>query len=461
MYTGHSGRPMAETDQPAITEHSVERILNRDGVNSVFKLLLVSACFGYVFDALDNGLLGYAMPLMAADFHMGDVTKGYLLSIGLWGGVLGQFVWGWLADKRGRLFAFKGTILSFAAFTGLTALAWSPAVVFLTRFIAGAGLNGFVPVDATMVSEFSPTNQRGRYTGLIAVFWPVGAMLGLAISLYLLPRMNWRWLFVIGVVPAVVIWNIRRRVPESPRWLVSQGRVDEAVGSLRQLGATDEMLREELATAQVHAHPKEEQGSVRELFSVRWIRSTVLAWFLWFANLYASLSLIVWLPTIFIQIYHFSLVRSLSYTLATTTCGLIGRILAIYLLEKAGRRFSLGYSLFLAGVCMLAFGFVTDPKLLLVVAMLLYFFNEQAGVCEIAYIPELFPTRMRMKGNAWCSATARIVAATSPILVGYLLAINRYHMISIVFSLSLFIPLVIFMIWGPETKGRGLAEVTQ
>jgi putative MFS transporter len=197
------------------------------------------------------------------------------------------------------------------------------------------------------------------------------------------------------------------------------------------------------------------------LFSAKRIRSTVLAWFLWFANLYASMSLIVWLPSIFIQVYHLSLVRSLSYTLATTTCGLIGRLLGIYLLEKVGRRISLGYSLFLAGVCMLAFGYVNNPQLLLVVAMSLYFFNEQAGVCQMAYIPELFPTRLRMKGNAWCSATARIVAATSPILVGYLLAANRYHVVSIVFSLTLFVPFAVFMLWGPETKGRGLEEITR
>jgi putative MFS transporter len=451
----------AQQRQQVMTERHVERILDRVGMNSVFKMLLLSACFGYVFDALDNGLLGYAMPLMAADFHISNVMKGYLLSIGLWGGVLGQFVWGWLAEKKGRLFAFQGTILSFAGFTGLTALAWSPAVVFVTRFITGAGLNGFVPVDTTMVSEFSPTNQRGRYTGLIAVLWPVGAMLGLGISLYVLPHIGWRWLFVIGVLPAVIVWSIRRRVPESPRWLINQGRVEETVHSLKQLGATEELLREELAVPDVTVSTKKEQGTLRDLFSSKRIRGTVLAWFLWFANLYASMSLIVWLPSIFIQVYHFSLVRSLSYTLATTTCGLIGRLLGIYLLEKAGRRFSLGYSLFLAGGCMLAFGYVTDPKLLLVVAMSLYFFNEQAGVCQMAYIPELFPTRMRMKGNAWCSATARIVAATSPILVGYLLAANRYHVVSIVFSLTLFLPFLVFMVWGPETKGRGLEEVTR
>jgi len=92
---------------------------------------------------------------------------------------------------------------------------------------------------------------------------------------------------------------------------------------------------------------------------------------------------------------------------------------------------------------------------------LLYFFNEQAGVCQMAYIPELFPTRLRMRGNAWCSATARIVAATSPILVGYLLAANLYQMISIIFSLTLFIPLVVFMAWGPETRGKDLEEISR
>ncbi len=444
-----------------MTERHVERILDRVGMNSVFKMLLLSACFGYVFDALDNGLLGYAMPLMAAEFHIDNVTKGYLLSIGLWGGVLGQFVWGWLAEKKGRLFAFQGTILSFAGFTGLTALAWSPAVVFVTRFITGAGLNGFVPVDTTMVSEFAPTNRRGRYTGLIAVLWPVGAMLGLAISLYVLPHIGWRWLFVIGVLPAVIVWAIRRRVPESPRWLINQGRVEETMQALKRLGATEEMVREELSAPDAVLQTRQEQGSLSDLFSAKRIRNTVLAWFLWFANLYASMSLIVWLPSIFIQVYHLSLVRSLSYTLATTTCGLIGRLLGVYLLEKVGRRVSLGYSLFLAGVCMLAFGYVDNPQLLLVVAMLLYFFNEQAGVCQMAYIPELFPTRLRMKGNAWCSATARIVAATSPILVGYLLAANRYHVVSIVFSLTLFVPFLVFMMWGPETRGRGLEEATR
>lgn len=445
-----------------LTERHVERVLDQAGMNRVFKILLASACFGYVFDAFDNGLIGYAMPQIANEFHINDVTKGYILSIGLWGGVLGQFVWGWLAEKKGRLFSFKGTILTFAAFSGLTGLAWNPAVIFFTRFLTGAGLNGFVPVDTTMVSEFSPTTQRGRFTGLISVLWPVGAMLGLAVSMFVLPHSGWRCLFVISVIPAIIVWLIRRSVPESPRWLVNRGRDAEAITALKAIGATDEMISEAMAVAEnIPAQKANQEGRLPELFQGKQLKYTIVGWCLWFANLYASMSLIAWLPTIFIQLHHLSLAKSLTYTLVITSCGFVGRLVGIYLVEKIGRKFSLGYSQFFAGFAMLAFGYVNDTNLLLFVVMLLYFFNEQASVCQMAYIPELFPTRLRMRGTAWCSATSRIVAATSPILVGYLLVANMFHTIAIVFSLTLFIPLIVFLIWGPETKGRGLEQITR
>jgi putative MFS transporter len=389
---------------------------------------------------------------------MDSTTQGYLLSAALWGGVVGQLIWGWLAEKRGRLFAFQGTILTFAAFTGLTAIAWSPAAIFVTRFIAGSGLAGFTPVDSVMVSEFSPTRRRGRYTSVIAVLWPVGAMLGVAASIYLLPHVGWRLLFVLGIPPAILVWIVRREVPESPRWLIKQGRLGDALDSLRRLGATDAMLNE---PGDAPPESVVHRGLLGDLFTSCQIRKTAVALSLWVANLYASMSLIAWLPSLFVQVHGFSLKESLRYTFAATVAGFIGRLSGVYLIEAIGRRASLGYSLFVAGFCMLAFGYVHQRYLLLAALIGLYFFNELAGVCQIAYIPELFPTNMRMKGNSWCSATARVAAATSPMLVGYLLARNRYSFIAVIFSLSLFIPWAVFMAWGPETKGKGLVEATR
>jgi putative MFS transporter len=440
-----------------MTERQIEIILDRIGMNPVFRLLLIAACLGYILDALNNSLLGYAMPLIAHDFQIDTRMQGYLLSAALWGGVLGQFIWGWLAEKRGRRFAFQGTILTFAAFTSFTAIAWSPAAIFVTRFIAGSGLAGFTPVDSVMVSEFSPTKKRGRYTGVIAVLWPVGSILGVATSLYVLPHVGWRLLFLIGILPAILVWIVRRGVPESPRWLIRQSRLADTLQSLRRLGATELMLCQ---PADALPESPADEDLVADLFTSRQIRKTAVAWALWLANLYASMSLIAWLPSLFIQAHGFSLAASLRYTLAATVSGFIGRLAGVYLLDAIGRRASLGSALFLAGVFMLVFGFVQQPYLLLAITMGLYFFNDLAGVCQIAYIPELFPTKMRMKGNSWCSATARLTAATSPVLVGHLLANQRYSLIAVIFSLSLFLPWLLFMAWGPETRGKGLLEAT-
>lgn len=441
-----------------MNERQIERILDRIGPSRVFRLLLLTACLGYLLDAFDNSLVGYAVPSLAKDFKLTDITKGYILSAGLWGGVIGQFAWGRLAEMRGRLYAFRGTVLMFAGFTGLTALAWSPLALFSTRFLTGVGLAGFIPIDTAMVSEFSATNRRGRYTGLIAVLWPVGAMLGLAVSLLILPRASWRWLFVVGALPAIVLWNMRRGIPESPRWLLTQNRSMEALQSLRRLGATELILEEELDASPEIPIVSNRLPSAIDVPPRHLMMHVFIAWCMWFANLYASMSLIVWLPSIVNQVYHYSLINSLQYTLVITAFGFLGRLIGVYLLDRTGRKFSLGYALFLAGVCMFALGYTANIHVAMILAVSFYFFNEQAGISQMAYIPELFPTRIRVKGTAWCSASARIVAATSPILVGYLLSAGHYRSIAISLAMTLLVPWIIFVIWAPEMRGKGLAE---
>jgi putative MFS transporter len=309
-----------------------------------------------------------------------------------------------------------------------------------------------------MVSEFSATNRRGRYTGLIAVLWPVGAMLGLAVSLLILPRASWRWLFVVGALPAIVLWNMRRNIPESPRWLLTQNRSAEAVQSLRQLGATERILEEELDASPEIPIVSNRLPSVIDAPPRHLMMHAFIAWCMWFANLYASMSLIVWLPSIVNQVYHYSLINSLKYTFVITAFGFLGRLIGVYLLDRTGRKFSLGYALLLAGVCMFALGYTANIHLAMILAVSFYFFNEQAGISQMAYIPELFPTQIRVKGTAWCSASARIVAATSPIMVGYLLSAGHYRSIAISLSMTLLIPWIIFVIWAPEMRGKGLAE---
>jgi putative MFS transporter len=244
--------------------------------------------------------------------------------------------------------------------------------------------------------------------------------------------------------------------------LVGQKRPEEAKQSLRQLGVPNNVLQEEMAEAVLPSlHTVlDSRPSTAISSSSQLAKRVFLAWLLWLANLYASMSLIVWLPSILVRVYHHTIVDSLAYTLLITSCGFLGRIVGFYLLDKASRRFSLGYSLLLAAFCMFAISFIRNAHLALALAMLFYFFNEQSSVSQMAYIPELFPTKIRVRGNAWCSASARVVVATSPILIGYLLGNGHFQVIATILSMSLFIPWLVFVIWAPEMRGIGLSEIT-
>src|SRR3974377_1314971 len=124
----------------ALSESQVAQIIDHTGITRVTKILIFAAALGYLFDTFDNAIVGYLMPLISKDFTISPAWKGLFLSLALWGGTVGMWCWGPVSEIKGRRFGFQGTVLSFALFTGLAALAWSPFSLGITRIIAGAGL---------------------------------------------------------------------------------------------------------------------------------------------------------------------------------------------------------------------------------------------------------------------------------------------------------------------------------
>lgn len=446
-------------DPNLLKEKHVEGVLDSLKFNSTFKYLIFSAWLGYLFMAFNNNLLGYCMPMMTEELGIDSITKGYIFSALLWGGVLGKFVWGLIADKKGRKFAFNGSLLTFATFTGLLAFAFNPIYVLVVRVIAGFGSTGFVPVDLTMISEYSPTKIRGRLTGSVSLLSSVGVVVGVGSSLVLLPVIGWRAMFLLGLIPVIAAWIVWKKVPESPRWLVNNNRKEEAVQALKRLGGSEEQVKEQIDANIAPSRKIEAMEGLSTLFT-KYPKPFFLGWILWLSTLFAYMSMAVWLPTIFMDVFHFSLNTSLKYTLAASVCGLLGRFLGVYLIEKIGRRPSITSGLIMTGLSLILFGYTKNPSVLLVVAMSLYFFYDGVSVCIMAYVPELFPTSVRLKANALCAATAQLVAATSPILAGYLMNANQFQAIFWVYAATLLIPMLVFLIMGKETKGKGLEELT-
>ena len=141
------------------------------------------------------------------------------------------------------------------------------------RFLTGLGLGGMVPIDQALVTEYAPARIRGRVAAMLPLCWPMGYFTAAGMALLLVPHVGWRWLFAIGVLPALLSFAIRRRVPESPRWLASQGRHEEARESLAFVGVDDQLLeqaRRELAA--MPPRPAVPEATFRDLFTPPYAR---------------------------------------------------------------------------------------------------------------------------------------------------------------------------------------------
>jgi MFS transporter, putative metabolite:H+ symporter len=302
----------------------------------------VLAFFGIMFDAMDFALFGAALPPIAREFGLGPAQSGLLATVGLIGAFVGALFWGTFSDYIGRRTAFQATVGIFALFTGLMAVTWNVGSLIVFRFLSNFGLGGEVPVTTTLASEFSPGRIRGALTGNILAAFPVGLIVAALLSLLIIPTLGWRALFIVGVVPAVLLFFVRWYMPESVRYLLSKGRVAEAehaVRSIEEKALGRPLSAEEIRTV-VHVKPEVAVPSgvtVFELFAPGRRRTTVLAWIVSFAFLWASNGILFMLPTILTE-RGIPLTQAISFQLVQAIGGFFGYSACSFLIDRYGRR---------------------------------------------------------------------------------------------------------------------------
>jgi MFS family permease len=199
---------------------------------------LFTLCFlGVMFDACDFALFGMALPPVAREFGLNQAQAGLLATVGLVGAFLGALFWGTISDYIGRRTSFSATIGIFSLFTGLVAASWNVLSLSVFRFLSNFGLGGEVPVALTLTSEYSPSRIRGRMTGSMMAAFPLGLALAALLAYFIIPTYGWRTVFIIGVIPAVLLFFVRLVMPESVRYLLSRGRVAEAERTVAEIEA--------------------------------------------------------------------------------------------------------------------------------------------------------------------------------------------------------------------------------
>lgn len=383
--------------------------------------LLMIAGVGWMFDAMDVGLLSFILAALKVDWNLTASQLGWIGSINSIGMAVGAFAFGVLADRKGRKMAFMITLLLFSVGSGLTALVYSLSLLMILRFFIGMGLGGELPVASTLVAESVEAHERGRIVVLLESFWAFGWLLAALIAYFVIPDYGWRVAMVLGAMPALYAIYLRWNLPDSPRFIgISQ--------------------------------KKSVMDNITAVWSSEHRRATLMLWIVWFCVVFSYYGMFLWLPSVMV-LKGFTLVKSFQYVLIMTLAQLPGYFTAAWLIERFGRKFVLSTYLLGTAVSAYFFGDADSFYQLMAFGMLLSFFNLGAWGALYAYTPEQYPTQIRATGAGMAASIGRVGGILGPLMVGYMVvAGSSMTLIFSLFCVSIVVGVLAVILLGRETK---------
>ncbi len=359
---------------------------------------VVAAIVGDMLEFFDYFRIGFVLAFIIKPWGLTfGQSAVILLSSGI-GAILGAFIWGRIADVIGRRRVFMGTVINFSIATGILAFTPDHGWVFLSifRFFVGFGVGGLYCVDLPLVQEFVPTRMRGFVGGLVTVFIPLGVMIASALGAFMVPAVGWRGLFAIGLAPALFTLVIRAWVPESPHWLLSQGRGEEARSSLAwALQVRPEELPAPIMSA------AEPPTKWTDLF--KYPRSMAVSWMAWIGAQTAGYGIGLWGPTLFVMQLGVSPATAAGMFIWITAAGILGRITFSMLNEVIGRRAAgmlvgFGGAIFVAAAGIFHNVIIGGISLFWLFILVGDFFYDGGSAVIGPYSAEVWPTRLRTTG---------------------------------------------------------------
>jgi putative MFS transporter len=413
---------------------------------------------GMFFDGFD---IYVAATVLGATLKTGFATlnqSAQFVSLTFLGMMLGSFLTGFLGDRFGRRFSYQANLALFGAASIASAFAPSMTVLIFLRFLMGVGLGAENVVGYSTITEFVPPQARGKWVGLMSVFvvasLPISGLAGMLI----IPWFGWRALFLLGGFGALVVWYMRKALPESPRWLESVGRNDESEAILQtienEVTKTNGVLPLPAApSGMVHSR---EVGSLLKpgLLSQMFVGATTLI--VINTLLYGF---VTWLPTFFVQEGR-SVAKSVAYSMVMCLGAPLGSALGAFTADSWGRK----PTIIGASLCTIVLGsvypFIKDSVVLLVAGFLMMVpIYVLVTLLFAIYVPEMFPTEVRLRASGICNAIGRGATIITPFLV---VALFRDYGVRGVLSLMiglLCIQILVVLMFGIEPKKRRLEEI--
>ncbi|MGV9382482.1 MFS transporter [Nonomuraea sp. NPDC003707] len=437
-------------------------------------LLLLIGGLGYTFDGMDSAVVAFLLPSAQDAWGLSNGQLGLIGSATPFGFLFGATVAGLLGDRIGRKKVMMYALAFYAAFSVVAAFAPNYEVFLGSRVLAGAGAGAESAIIAPFLSEFVPAKRRGWFIGALAGFFSFGFVMAALIGRFVVPTMDdgWRIAQVITALPIVMLLWWRRSLPESPRFLLQNGRVDEAEAVVADLErrverATGQPLPpvpESAAQPATNAATKPAGvnliSALRFLWSPVMARRTAVTWLIWFVITFSYYGFFSWIPTLLVQ-RGITVTKSFEFSIIIYLAQVPGYFSAAWLSERLDRKNTI--AIYLSGSAVSAFWLSqmdTPATITLAGAVLSFFLNgTYAGV--YSYTPEVFPTWIRATGTGLSSAFGRVGSILAPTIIGLSAASLGFGGVFGLTTAVLVVGVVCVVVFGLATAGRSLEELTE
>jgi MFS family permease len=393
---------------------------------------LISASLGWMLDGMDIMLYAMVLAHLMRHFGMSTGTAGLLGSLTLLASAAGGLMFGLIADRFGRVKALMGSILIYSVFTAACGLSQTIAQLALFRVLLGLGMGGEWATGAALVAETWPSEHRGKALGIMQSSWAVGYALAAAITALVMPRLGWRGVFFVGILPALFTLWIRRHVEEPEIWKKS---------------------------AEEKRRISRKPGLV-EIFRPPLLKDTVITSLMNAGTMFAWWGLFTWIPA-YLGLSQaqggrgLSVAKTSSWIIVMQTGMWLGYVSFGFICDRVGRKKTYISYLVAAAVFVILYSSVRDNTALLLLGPFVAFFGTGYFSGFGTITAELFPTRIRASAQGFTYNIGRGLSAVAPFTIG---ALAKAHGLSLAFYLAagffLFSAAVAFAL--PETKGKSL-----
>ncbi len=425
------------------------------------KLLWVVGA-GYFFAFFDIVTISFAAPVIATQFHVSKSAVTLSVTSSLIGYIIGSLANSTIADKWGRKLSLTVSVAVFSVGTILAAISTNVTELIIFRFIAGLGIGAEIAAVTTYISELSPARLRGRYTSWATTAAYAGFAVVPFVARALVPTFasGWRILFLIGALGGLTILFMRRNLPPSPRWLVTQGRSDEANELVAE---AEEKARDDIDGPLPEPEPVPDEAKAEQFPVVALLRPPMVGrlalfvgvWFVYYIGNYGWLTLA---PTLFTD-KGYSLADSTTYLIVSGIGFLVGAFATTRFSDRLERKYTCAVFTLVWGVSLLVIGFWVSPAIIVV-----FGFIASAAIGLLVpilytYTAEHFPTNARATGVALTDGLGHIGGALAPLIVLGAYSAWGFSSSFLVMALSGFAA-GLLILFGIQATGRSLETAT-